>query len=66
LISKVDSKKAAACGGNYQDNISITLAHKHDDDTTANDELNRGEITDGVLSGIEKVDNLPLPTPSTN
>jgi hypothetical protein len=62
----VDSKKAAAHSGNYQDNISILLAYEHDDDTTANDELDGGEITDSILSGIEKVDNLPLPTPSTN
>jgi hypothetical protein len=49
-ISKVDSKKAAACSGNYRDNISIPLAREHDDDTTANDELDGGEITDGILS----------------
>jgi hypothetical protein len=56
----VDSKKAAACSGNYQDNISIPLVYEHNDDTTANDELDGGctatdldvsaEITDGVLS----------------
>jgi hypothetical protein len=76
VISKVDSKKAAAHSSNHQDNITILLVCEHDDDTTANDELDRGctatdldvstEIADGILSGIEKVDNLSLPTPSTN
>jgi hypothetical protein len=66
VISKVDSKKAAAHSGNYQDNISILLTHEHNDDTIANDELDGSEITDSVLSRIERVDNLPLPTPSTN
>jgi hypothetical protein len=60
VISKVCSKKAAACSGNYQDNISIPLACEHDDDTIANDELDGGEITDSVLSGDNPNTTQPL------
>jgi hypothetical protein len=73
VISKVDSNKAVTHSGNYQDNVTILLTCEHDNNATANDELNGGgtitdldvgaEAADGVLSGIEKVDN---PTPSAN
>lgn len=74
-ISKVDSKKAVAHSGNYQDNVAIPLACERDNNTPVSDELNRGSmVTDldigaevaGVLSEIEKVDNLPLPTTFAN
>jgi hypothetical protein len=69
-ISKADSKKAVAHGGNYQDNITTPLAREHDDNATANDGPEEdGAVMDlvdsdigaeaadssGVLSGIEKV-----------
>ena len=70
-ISKGDGKKAAAHGGNYQDNITTPLAREHDDNATANDgpegdgtvmdlvdtgtELEAASGDHGVLSGIEKV-----------
>ena len=72
----MDGKKAVAHSGNFQDTVTILLAHEHDNNATANNELDGGgtitdldvgaEAADGVLSGIEKVDNLPLPAPSAN
>ena len=44
-ISKVDGKKAAAHGSNYQDNVTIPLVHEHDDNATADDETLRKALS---------------------
>ena len=48
--------------GNYQENITTSLSREHNCDATADDEIDvdvdlddDADITDGVLSTIEKV-----------
>ena len=64
-ISNAEGKKAAACSGNYQDNVTTPLAHEHDDDATANNEIDEEaedmdldtnvEAANSVLPAIERV-----------
>lgn len=58
-ISKTDSKKAAARGGNYQDVVSASLSRVNDNEAVALedqfDEDGEGNSAAGILTSIEKV-----------
>ncbi|KAF8813536.1 hypothetical protein BYT27DRAFT_7270048 [Phlegmacium glaucopus] len=67
-ISKAEGKRAAARSRNYQDNVTTPLTHEHDDDATANDEIDEDseavqpmdpdtniEAANGVLPAIERL-----------
>jgi len=62
-MPKAESKKAAACSGNYQDNITTPLSREYDYDATANDDIDEitadldadANPTSGVLTAIERV-----------
>ncbi len=49
--------------GNYQENVTVPLSREHDNDATADDKIedinadldDDPDVTDGVLSAIEKV-----------
>ena len=64
-ISKANGQRAAACGNNYQDNVTIPLTCEHDNNTIAKDnpdgdiEVADTEVADGVLSGhIDKLQHI--------
>ena len=49
----MDGKKATACGSNYQDNVTTPLAHKHDDNAIADNEIDEdGVVMDGTETAV--------------
>ncbi|KAG6826103.1 hypothetical protein H0H92_001129 [Tricholoma furcatifolium] len=58
-ISKEESKKASGCGGNYQDNVILSMLRNHDEDAAKNEgyDGNSSTITDidASLRAVKKV-----------
>jgi hypothetical protein len=63
-MPKAEGKKAAACSGNYQDNITMPISCEYDYDAAANDETDElaadldpdADAASGMQSAIERVD----------
>jgi hypothetical protein len=61
MISKADSKKASACGGNYQDAVTAPVLCDHDDSGIVEDEDDEGDDdpTEGSLQGSASAKVVP-------
>ena len=59
-MSTAEAKKATTRSGNYQDNVSVPLARKHDTDVTATEDPDEDlhswdDVDDGIIPAVERV-----------